>query len=109
MIFGLATIGIYFYLISNFDTITLSESKNYLIILPVLFILGLIELFCEVKWGWNKIISWIKKAFIWIKNKLFGLYRKTKFKILSKKLANNKKLSNRQLKWLAKFKEESKC
>ena len=45
MICGLSCIGLYIYLMSHFDTISLKEGKNFLIIMPILFILAFVELF----------------------------------------------------------------
>lgn len=56
MLFGLGTIIAYIVFMSNFDSLTIGEAKNFIIFIPILFILALIELFCEIKYG-------IKKSF----------------------------------------------
>lgn len=97
MFFGLATFGIYLYLVSNFDSITLGEGKTYLIILPIIFIFAFVELFCEIKYGFRKLLSSIKKGVI-------KLHKKIKFKILTKQIDKGKKPSDKNLEWLAKQK-----
>ena len=99
MICGLSCIGLYIYLMSHFDTISLKEGKNFLIIMPILFILAFVELFAEIKFGIKKIFSWIKNLIIKIKNKI-------KYSILERKIKKGKKPSDKDLEWLAKHKGE---
>lgn len=98
MVFGLATIGVYFYLVSVFDNLTIGDAKNYIVILPIIFILAWVELFAEIKWGFKKIIPATFKG-------IRALYRKIKLKILNRQIAKGKKPSDRNLEWLAKQKK----
>ncbi len=97
MIFGLSTFGVYIYLMSHFDVITISEAKNYLIILPILFVLAMLEFYGEIKFG-------IKKSFVIIKKLTLKTYRRTRLAILNKKLAKGKQLTEKQKQWIRKIK-----
>ncbi len=97
MIFGLSTFGIYIYLMSHLDTISLREGKNYLIILPILFVLAMVEFYGEVKFGAKKTISLIKKGFI-------KLHEKIKIARLQHKIKKGERPSDKDMEWLAKHK-----
>ncbi len=99
MLCGLSVIGLYIYLMANFDSISLKEGKNYLIIMPILFILALIEFFLEIKFGIKKLFKLIKSFFINLKNKI-------KYSIIERKIKKGKKPNDKQLEWLSKHKGE---
>lgn len=99
MLFGLSCIGLYIYITTHLDVMSFREGKNLLLILPILFILGMLELWAEIKFGVKKTLSFIKNLTIKIKNKI-------KFSILERKIKKGKKPSDKNLEWLAKYKGE---
>ncbi len=101
MIFGLSTFGIYIYLMSHFDTISLREGKNFLIILPILFILAMIELYGEIKFGAKKTLTLIKNAFV-------KLYQKIKVMRIEHKVKKGQRPTDKEIDWLTKHKEGDK-
>lgn len=103
MLFGLATIIGYIIFMSQFDTLTIGEAKNFIIFIPIMFIFALIELFCEIKYGIKKSFQLTGKLTLWS-------YKTIKYKRLKRKLDHNKKLTNRQIEWLKKYmKEKDLC
>lgn len=108
MLFGIGTITTYIVFMSKFDSLTIKEAKNFIIFLPIIFILALIELFCEIKYGIKKSLQLTGK----VTKSTFKLaifsYKEIKFRRLKKKLEQNKKLTDRQIKWMKKYVKEKK-
>lgn len=108
MLFGISTFIAYAIFMSKFDSLTIGEAKNFVIFIPILFILAIVELFAEIKYGLKKSMECTGKIIKASAKKTVDITKKSKYKRIQKKIDTGQDISEKDIAWMQKYRNKIK-